>query len=127
MVSAASSGTIKVAGDGGTMVAGKSLPSIWPSDVPTYANATILYSGGASPADGKPGVYVMSMTPDSAQTVHDFFVTALQAQGWTVKSTFVTTDSQALEATKDGRMLGISLATSEGQTAITLAVELQAK
>ena len=121
-----SDGSATYSNDDGTVtVGGNTLPENWPSDAPTYANATIQYSGSSNPQTGEKGLAVVLMTSDGAQKVVDFYKRELASKGWTVDQTATMGASTALSAQKDTRTFVIYVADAgNGQVSITASIAI---
>mgnify|MGYP001569949986 FL=1 len=65
----------------------------------------------------------MFSTNDSAQKVTDFYKKELADNGWKVESTYQSTGATVIGASKDGRGLAITIASTEGVTNVTIGVE----
>jgi hypothetical protein len=111
---------------GGTVtVGGNALPANWPSDVPTYANATIQYAGSSNPQTGEKGSAVVFMTSDSAQKVVDFYKQALASKGWVVEQAATIGASTVLAANKDTRTVGVYIADAgSGKVSVTVSIAI---
>ncbi len=114
-----------VSENGSETLGNATMPSNWPSDVPTYSDAKLQYSGTANPATGKTGAAIVFTTTDSAGNVLSFYKKELVAQGWTIAAEATTNGTITLGATKDTRAFGMYIAPSgEGtETAVTIGVE----
>jgi hypothetical protein len=120
-----SDGTMDIEVEGGTAKVGtQSMPSNWPEDVPAYPGATVSYSTSVNPQTGTPGMAVMLLTPDTLEAAATYYKTELAAQGWTVESSLEAAGTSLFSATKDQRTASVMINASEGQTAITVAIEL---
>lgn len=113
----------RVETDDGMMQVGGGLPDSWPSDIPVYAGATVLFSGMSEGKDGAQGTGLMYSTNASARVIVDFYKERLTAAGWTVQNVVVSTIASGLEAVKDGQHLGLGIATQNGETVVTLGIE----
>lgn len=74
-------GSKTIKSDYGTVTTSKELPKNWPSDAPTYKNATISQSASSEIA-GANGSQVTFTTSDSVQTILDFYKAELTTSGW---------------------------------------------
>jgi hypothetical protein len=114
-------GTVEVKTDEATVSNKQELPSEWPSDVPAYPGAAVQFSGTATnPETGKEGSAAMFTTTDTGTAVIDFYKAKIAAEGWTVSNTMQINGGTVLVAAKDDRVLTVSIASAEGQTAITI-------
>ncbi len=110
--------------DGTVTIGGNKLPDNWPSDAPTYNNATISYSGSSNPKTGEAGMGLVFTTSDSSQTVVNFYKSELAAKGWTVEQTATMGASTVLAAKKDSRTFGVYIADAgTGQVTVTVGIE----
>lgn len=114
---------ITVTTDDGTVEMGGSIPGDWPTDVPTYAGATVTYSA-MNEADGATNAVLILSSTDSAQQIVDFYKSALTQNGWTTKNVIVSTVASGLEAEKDGRHVGIAIVGEDGSMTISIGVEM---
>ncbi len=119
-------GSATYSNDEGTVTVGSNrLPENWPSDAPTYSNATIQYSGSSNPQTGAKGSAVVFTTFDSVQNVVDFYRRELVSNGWTVEQTATIGASTVLAARKDTRTLGVYIAEAgNGQVSVTVGIEM---
>ena len=109
--------------EGTVTVGGNKLPENWPSDAPTYPNATIQYSGSSDPQTGEKGSAVVFTTSDNAQKVADFYKRELSSKGWVIDQTAMMGASTVLTATKDTRTLGAYITdTGNGQVSVTISI-----
>lgn len=109
--------------NGSVTVGSNSLPSDWPTDVPTYGNGTITFSGASNPKTGEAGLAVMFTTPDAAKTVVDFYKTELAAKGWTIEQTATMGAVTVLSAKKDTRTFGVQISNGgDGKTTVTIGI-----
>lgn len=109
--------------EGSVSVGTNKLPADWPSDAPTYKNATIQYSASTNPQTGGAGLGVVFMTSDSSQIVIDFYKKELVAKGWTIEQTAIAGQTTVISAKKDDRQFGMYIADAEnGQTSVTVSI-----
>lgn len=116
-------GTARVETDEGTFTTGSGLPENWPTDVPTYAGAEVIFAGTANPASGAPGFGASLVSSDPMQNVWAFYERSLAENGWTVNARVQSGETNLLGAEKDGRSITVMLGGSDGQTAITIGIE----
>lgn len=117
-------GTMDITTQEGTAKIGtQTMPENWPTDVPTYPNATVSYSTLVNSQTGKPGMAVALTTEDETQAVTDYYKKELSANGWTVDAAMVGAGTSIFSARKDNRTASFLIAGAEGQTTITMAVE----
>jgi hypothetical protein len=110
--------------EGSVTVGGTSMPSNWPSDVPTaYSGATILYSGDSNPTTGKSGSSVVYSTKASLQSVVEYYSSKLKSEGWTIEGTANSAGMTVLSAKKGERTFGAYVAEADGVTQVTVGVE----
>jgi len=74
-------GSKTIKSDYGSVTTSNELPKNWPSDAPTYKNATISQST-SSDMMGTNGSTVSFTTSDNTQTILDFYKKELTASGW---------------------------------------------
>lgn len=119
-------GSTTYSNDENTVTIGSNtLPDNWPSDAPTYPNATVQYSGSSQPQTGEEGLAVAFVTTDSAQSVYDFYKKELADKGWTVEQTSEMGPSKMLSATKDTRTFGVYIVDSgQGQVTVTVGMSI---
>ena len=119
-----SDGTMDIKTDDGTFSMGKDLPKDWPTDVPSYAGATITYSAAANPTDTeKAGMALILSTTDDSVTVTKFYEAELKSNGWKITNTMQGGGTTIMTAEKDERQLSLAISESDDQTGITIAVE----
>lgn len=112
--------------EGTVTVGGNTLPSNWPSDAPTYPNASIQYSGTNNPQTGAEGSAVVFLTEDSMQIVVDFYKKELASNGWKVENTATIGGATVLAALKDTRTLGVYISdVGNGQVSVTVGIEIK--
>ena len=117
------SGTITT--EKGTITDGTNeLPSGWPSDVPTYSNGIIKYSGSGNGTGGNNGVMVIISSSDSVQTIAQYFQTNLQNKGWTISGTAQAGEGAVIGAKKDERSTVVQIAPDEGGSVISIFTSL---
>lgn len=116
-------GTTTVKSDYGTMTTANTMPANWPSDAPTYKNATITSSMVIDPTySGTSGSTLTFTTSDTPQTVVDFYKTQLAAEGWTVMGNGSTMGAMTvLSARKDSRMLSLGV-TNGSKVNVTVSI-----
>ena len=116
-------GSMKVKTKDGTAEWGSNkLPADWATDAPIYPGASIQFSGSSNPTTGQPGAVAILETKDSNTQVLEYYKKELAAQGWKIVANFETGTSATIAASKGDRNIGITSATSEGKTVITVAV-----
>lgn len=115
-------GKMEIKTEDGTFSTGTDVPKDWPKDAPVYPGATVQYSASVNPSDGKPGQALVLMTADGPQKVVDYYTTELKDLDWTLSTTAQGGGSAMMGATKDGRVLSLMIAGTEGQTTITMGV-----
>jgi len=100
------------------------MPANWPSDVPTYAGASLQYSGTSNPSTGEAGSAIVFTTKDTADAILTFYKTQLVASGWKIEGEANVSGMTTLGATKDTRNLGMYIAPStEGvDTTVTIGI-----
>jgi len=110
--------TMKLASRDGTMVFGGGDGSQVPDWIPVYPGArTDSFSNVV--ANGERSGSFAIRTSDSTETVLEFYISKLEAAGFTVdRSTFETNGALAgsISARAEGRTVGVTLATQEGET-----------
>ena len=126
-------GTATVSDDGKSMhvqtsegsmdIGNNTLPSDWPTDVPTYTGAQVVYSASVNPQTGQPGQAVVLQTTDSAQNVADFYKATLKKNGWNVTGTMQGGGTSVMTATKADRSVTVAISAAGELTSITLAIE----
>ncbi len=100
-------------------------PSSWPSDVPVYPNQTVKYTGGNNPQSGPTEASVVLTTPDTVATVVQFYLSGLQANGWTItKSGAGLANQVTFRATKAKRTVGGYVDRVNNKTTVTIGVNL---
>lgn len=120
-------GTMDITTKDGTYSMGKDLPKDWPSDVPSYAGATVSYAASTNQPQDTSGMALVLLTQDSSADVQAFYEAELKSSGWDITNTMQGGGSTIMTAEKDGRTLSLVIAESDGQTGITLAVETTKK
>jgi hypothetical protein len=118
-------GKITVKTDEGEWSTGGEMPKDWPSDVPVYGGAKVLYSASANPATGSAGSYLALQSSDSPDKVADFYKRELVAKGWTITSTATVNGAVYLGAQKAGRQLAFTASPAEGGTSVTLGISAE--
>ncbi len=121
-------GSRTVKSDYGTVTTGNKLPDNWPSDAPTYKNATITQST-SSDIMGTNGSQVTFTTSDDTQAILDFYKSNLTTSGWVslypgkpitgTQMGAITT----LAAKKDNRMFNVMITTNKetGKQVVTIS------
>ena len=99
-----------------TGVAG-ALPADFPKDIPVYTGATVI--GGGSAAGGKGASF---STADAADKVAEYYKAELAKQGWTDVKTMAAGPATSMTASKDKRILAVTLTKNptDGKTMITV-------
>lgn len=119
-------GSTTVKSDYGTMTTGTNeLPENWPSDAPTYKNATITASMALDPKySGQEGSTVAFTTNDSLDSVISFYKSELVSKGWAMVGNSTTMGaSTVLSARKDTRMLSVVITNgSKISVAVSISV-----
>jgi hypothetical protein len=64
---------LMTAGDGGAVTLGTTLPADFPSDVPIYEGAHVLFAGRSTSAEGRTGWTATLETGDAKDRVVDFY------------------------------------------------------
>ena len=121
-------GSKTIKSDYGTVTTSNELPKNWPSDAPTYKNATISQSS-SSDVMGTNGSTVTFTTSDNAQTILDFYKSGLTASGWlSLYPGKPITGTQmgaitTLSAKKDKRMFNVMITTNQetGKQVVTIS------
>ncbi len=117
-------GAMEVETEEGTAKMGsQSLPEGWPDDAPAYPGSTVSYSATVNPQTGKPGMAVVLSTTDTMPVAAAYYKTELASRGWTVDTAMEAGGTSIFSATKEGSTLSLLIASAEGQTAITMAIE----
>ncbi len=107
--------------DQGTWSTSDSLPKDFPSDVPLYANAKVqgsLVSGDTAST----GHYVGLETSDALAAVVVWYKKELEAKGWSTVTAAVVNEGHIFSATKDGRVLSVTISEADGSVSIGLVV-----
>lgn len=117
-------GTMTITTKDGEFQTGNSVPEEWPSDIAVYAGASITYSAKTNPLENKAGMALVLLTDDTAADVKTFYETTLKANGWRITNTMQGGGTVIMTAEKDDRKLSLAIAESDGQTGITIGVEL---
>ena len=93
-----------------------SLPADFPKDIPTYTGATV--TAGATTGTTKTAAF---STADDPAKVGEFYKVELAKQGWTDVKVVAAGPSTLVTATKDKRMLAISIMKgADGKTMISI-------
>jgi len=93
------------------------LPADFPKDIPVYAGATVV--GGATA--GAMGKGASFSTADDAAKVSDYYKAELPKQGWTDVKMMAAGPTSNVTASKDKRMLAISIMKgADGKTMISV-------
>lgn len=106
----------------GTYSSGTTLPSDWPQDVPVYAGAKVEYSGSSNGKDGRNGYAAVLTSADPSDKVVEFYKKELAAKGWVVTGTQQASGISVITAEKGVQKVGVSLASENNQTRITIGV-----
>lgn len=101
---------------------GGQLPSDWPSDVPVYGGAKVLYSASSNPSTGSAGSYLALQSSDAPDKVSEFYKRELAAKGWTITNTATVNGGIYLAAEKGDRELAFTATPADGGTSMTLGV-----
>jgi hypothetical protein len=111
--------------DGKVTVGSNALPDNWPSDAPTYKNATIQYAGTSNPQTGSAGSAVVFTTTDTVEQVSDFYKRELVTAGWSIEGVVNTGPATVVSAKKDNRTFGAYIANAgDGKVSVTVGIEL---
>ncbi len=117
-------GSMKVNTSEGTATIGtQSMPADWPEDAPTYPGSTVAYSASTNPETGKPTLAVVLSTKDTMAAAATYYKTELASRGWKVDTAMEAGGTSIFSATKEGRTISLLIASAEGQTTITMAIE----
>lgn len=120
-------GSMNIVTDEGTMSTSTTIPTDWPTDVPTYPGADVTYAASLKPIDANTGRTALMLTAsDPREDIVSFYDRALQKNGWTIVRSVESGETIFRTATKDRRTLTLSIATAEGHTGITLSIERRA-
>ena len=106
----------------GSFSTGKTIPKDWPKDAPVYAGAEVEYSAAVNTAEGKPGYALILLTSDATAKVSAYYKAELAKQGWKIEGAMEGNGTTVIGATKGDRVISVSVASSEGQTGITIGV-----
>ncbi len=119
-------GTMEVETEEGTAKMGsQSLPEGWPDYAPAYPGSTVSYAAAVNAQTGKPGMAVVLSTTDTMPTAAAYYKTELASRGWTVDTAMEAGGTSIFSATKEGSTLSLLIASAEGQTTITMAIETE--
>lgn len=94
------------------------IPTDFPSDVPIYSGAKPLV---AMQMEAQ-GQSLTLESVDSLDNVYQFYVDALQANGWTLDAQMDLGGQKMIAAKKGNQSAVVSIGTSEGKTQIVLTV-----
>lgn len=114
---------IKTSEGTATIGSTQSMPADWPEDAPAYPGSTVAYSASTNPETGKPALAVVLSTTDSSAVAATYYKTELASRGWKVDSAMEAGGTSIFSATKEGRTISLLIASAEGQTTITMAIE----
>lgn len=104
----------------GNLNVGVGLPDNFPSDIPIYPNAEVGgYLGGKNGALS--GSTTTFASKDTAQSIYDFYVVKLKAQGWAVETSEIA-DMKTINFQKDNRKAGITINPSGSKTDILVGI-----
>ncbi|MBI5232174.1 MAG: hypothetical protein HY876_08430 [Coriobacteriales bacterium] len=90
------------------------LPADFPTDAPVYPGAKVVasYEQGTGAAKS----YVVTFeTADPASKVNDWYVTEIEAKGWTIDTKANQGENYILNATKGTQRLALTIAADQGQ------------
>lgn len=109
----------------GSVSTSNTLPANWPSDVPNYPGATVVYSGYSNPTDASSGAGAGATftTPDDNTKVAAYYRDNLVKQGWQIAGESTAASTNIISATKDSRNLAISISRSENLTSIVVGID----
>ena len=92
------------------------IPADFPSDIPIYKGAKPLV---VMQMDAQ-GQSVTLESGDSLDTVYQFYVDALQANGWTLEAQMDWGSQKMISATKGDHQTAVSIGSTDGKTQIVL-------
>lgn len=103
-------------------------PRDWPSDVPIYTQGftgnslTSVPTPAAISPNSQAGSVLMIETRDSVKKVDDFYRIELLSQGWEYQTVIQESKVTLISATKDDRLVIITISASDQKTLVTLGL-----
>ncbi|OGJ61491.1 hypothetical protein A3C37_04170 [Candidatus Peribacteria bacterium RIFCSPHIGHO2_02_FULL_53_20] len=106
----------------GSFNGGNTIPKNWPSDVPAYPGAQVVYSAAVTTPEGDDGLALTLSTNDTLEQAVEFYKGTLAAEGWKILSTLESGEATIIGAEKGNRVFAASISNAGGQTMISLGM-----
>ena len=98
-----------------------SLPDDFPSDIEIYSGANVT-GYVTMDTEGMKGFNATLSTRDSAEEVHDYYISSLEDTGWTVLTKFTSDAYSSISAEKDTRTIVVTTTADTDETIVVLTV-----